>query len=103
MIPNTSVNPAANKNSSRPNCNPFRNCSMTSSMGTLDRAEIRAKGKQRRRLAPPPYWAGRRRSLHRALIMETILVILYNGSYGFERELAFGILDDILQIEILNR
>src|SRR3954465_6213109 len=32
MIPNTSVNPAASKNSSRPNCRPFKNCSTISSM-----------------------------------------------------------------------
>src|SRR5258706_13170139 len=35
MMPNTSVSPAASRNSSRPNCNPFRNCSTTSSMNAL--------------------------------------------------------------------
>src|ERR1700730_9181859 len=40
MMPNTSVSPAASRNSSRPNCNPFRNCSTTSSMETLGRLPV---------------------------------------------------------------
>src|SRR5258708_18046558 len=35
MMPNTSATPAASRNSRRPNCNPFRNCSTTSSMEAL--------------------------------------------------------------------
>src|ERR1700730_7610631 len=40
MMPNTSVSPAASKNSSRPNCNPFRNCSTTSSMDAFGRFRV---------------------------------------------------------------
>src|SRR5258707_1519930 len=40
MMQNTSVNPAASRNSSRPNCNPFRICSTTSSMDALGRFPV---------------------------------------------------------------
>src|SRR5215470_4302231 len=32
MMPNTSVSPAASKNSKRPKCSPFKSCSTTTSM-----------------------------------------------------------------------
>src|ERR1700730_6302880 len=41
MMPNTSVRPAASRNNSSPNCNPFRNCSTTSSMKALGGIEHR--------------------------------------------------------------
>src|ERR1019366_2805121 len=99
MMPNTSVNPAASRNSSRPNCNPFRNCSTTSSMDTLHRAERKtaAARERRRRMGPEP------RSLHRAFVVEAILIILDDGGDGLERELAVGVLHHVLQIEVLDR
>src|SRR5690348_15928836 len=42
-------------------------------------------------------------SLHRALVVETILVVLDDGGDGLQRELAFGVLHHVLQIEALDR
>src|SRR5437773_6691339 len=43
------------------------------------------------------------RLLHRAFVVEAVLVVLDNGGDRLQRELAVGILDHVLQIEILNR
>src|SRR3982074_3239381 len=99
MMPNTSVNPAANRNSSSPNCNPFRNCSTTSSMGTSYRI---AQRKQRRRERRRCFAQGPR-SFHRDFVMEAGLGVLDDGSDRFQRKLALGVLDHILQIEALDR
>src|SRR3984893_14077642 len=48
MMPNTSVRPAASRNSSRPNCNPFKNCSTTSSMEALKVSELCRMGRAKR-------------------------------------------------------
>src|ERR1041385_6230725 len=98
MMPNTSVSPAASKNSSRPNCSPFRNCSTISSMSPPQRRNKTAAARKRHRCS-------RRfsRSLHRAFVVEAILVVLDDGGDGFQRKLAVGVLDHVLQIEILDR
>src|SRR5215208_8136371 len=41
--------------------------------------------------------------LHRALDVEFVLAVLDDGGDGLERQVAFCILDHVLQIEILNR
>src|SRR5882757_7017394 len=46
MMPNTSVSPAASRNSSRPNCNPFRSCSMTRYMNGLYQAETKQRQRE---------------------------------------------------------
>src|SRR6267154_24396 len=104
MMPNTSVNPAASRNSSNPNCNPFKNCSTTRSMGNLYQAEIEpgrkktAAARERRRRS-----SNIRRSLHRAFVVEAVLVVLDDGSDSLQREFAVGVLHHVLQIEILDR
>src|SRR4051795_1372332 len=116
MMPNTSVSPAASRNSSRPNCNPFKNCSTTTSMDLY-----RAETKQRQRERAAAYFIGhmtfsqtahiiwqimRRQKptlLHRALVVEAVLVVLDDGGHRFQRELALGILDHVLEVEILHR
>src|SRR4030088_593920 len=104
MMPNTSVNPAASRNSSSPNCNPFKNCSTTRSMDNFYRAEIEpgrkktaAAHKRRRCSSSIP------RSLHRAFVVEAILTVLDDGGHGFQRETAVGILYHVLQVEVLDR
>src|SRR3954447_483456 len=116
MMPNTSVSPAASRNSSRPNCNPFSDCSITTSMDPLNHAEKTAAARRRRRLfsywmhdpcQDITYWRTMRqknpRSLHRALVGEAILVVLDDGRHRLERELAVGVLDHVLQVEVLDR
>src|SRR4051812_13515760 len=41
--------------------------------------------------------------LHRALVVEAVLVVLDDGRHRLQRQLAFGILDHVLQVEILDR
>src|SRR5258708_6576394 len=83
MMPKTSVSPAASRNSSSPNGKKAgsRVCSATL------RAALRPGHE----------------SFHRALVVEAILVVLDDGRDGLERELAVSVLDDVLQIEILDR
>src|SRR5271169_4763045 len=50
-----------------------------------------------RRVAESP------RSLHRTFVVEAILVVLDDGGDRLQRELAVGILDHVLQVEILDR
>src|SRR4051812_7755039 len=98
MMPNTSVSPAASRNSSSPNCSPFRNCSTTSSMSPTTARNKTAAAHERRRCS-------RRfsRLLHRTFVVEAVLVVLDDGGDGFQRELAFGVLHHVLQIEVLDR
>src|SRR4051812_28097210 len=123
MMPNTSVSPAASRNSSRPNCNPFSDCSITTSMYPLN-SRLQQNSGSATALPPVFYWvhdfsakplitwlimrrknAARKRqgSLHRAFVVEAILVVLDDGGHRLERELAVGALDHVLQIEILDR
>src|ERR1043166_136307 len=99
MMPNTSVSPAASKNSSRPNCSPFRNCSTISSMSPQPRRCSKTAAARQRRRCSRRFW----RSLHRAFVVEAVLVVLDDGGDGFQRQLAVGILDHVLQIEALDR
>src|SRR6266852_2214662 len=133
MMPNTSVSPAASRNSSSPNCRPFRHCSTKSSMS-------RGLGKQpslsscpglagastpwiteRRKTwmagtSPAMTWRGRPyhpssvvslpssdSPLHRALVVEPVLAVLDDGGHGLEGEIAFRVLHHVLKIEILDR
>src|SRR5205823_9717220 len=41
--------------------------------------------------------------LHRALVMEAVLIVLDDGGHRFQRKLALGVLDHVLQVEILDR
>src|SRR5262245_4411761 len=147
MMPNTSVSPAASRNSSKPNCNPLTSCSTTTSMDPQNPEKQRyclsmisaqtlrvcregkplhtfpdhALKKQRQRLGTAAYccWAHHLTQdcltprtiirlenpslLHRALVVEAILVVLDDGGHRFQRELALGVLDHVLQVEILDR
>src|SRR5665647_1391965 len=103
MMPNTSVSPAASRNSSRPNCNPFRHCSMKSVMSSCSQkyaAYPQANGGSAN--APPPSYSAPG-SLHRALVVEVILAVLDDGGDGLEHEVALGVLDHVLQVEVLDR
>src|SRR5512138_2356644 len=101
MMPNTSVNPAASMNSRRPNCSPFRHCSMNSVMmpSAPPNAckQTAAARLRRRRLYPNP------RLFHRALTVISVLVVLDDGGDGLEHEVALSVLHHILEIECLDR
>src|SRR5438105_10016588 len=125
MIPNTSVSPAASRNSRRPNCRPLRHCSRKRSMAVVrlvrrrvataqnvarpaDRWRTTAKyiGANRENFAALPLvslCAVQFSPLHRALVVELVLAVPHDGGDGLEREIALGVLDHILQIEILDR
>src|SRR4051812_35013301 len=122
MMPNTSVRPAASRNSSSPNCSPFRNCSTTRSMPLTSRSKRRRQNRSGAAAMPSLTILGRRcfklqansrpfcplarnsfRSFHRALVVEAVLVVLDDGGNRLQRELAVGVLDHILQVEILDR
>src|SRR5579863_4138910 len=92
MIPKTSVSPAASRNSKRPNCSPFRNCSTTSSMFVRDTP--RFFGPQSADPHPPPGGAFKKMrqrfsaaalpkqnscSFHRALVVKAVLIVLDDG------------------------
>src|SRR5262245_5615718 len=98
MMPKTSVNPAASRNSSRPNCRPFRHCSMKSVMMRRAPGKRTAAARTRYRRVGSPS-----RSLHRALVVKAILIVLDDGGDGLECVIAFLIFDRLLQIEILDR
>src|SRR6185369_15989052 len=124
MMPNTSVRPAASRNSSRPNCRPFSDCSMRTSIDPLDSGPNKTAAAHLRRrhfscwaddlsqTAPGSSPRPRVReimhrpcqpSLHRAFVVEAILVVLDDGGHRLERELAVSVLDDVLQVEVLDR
>src|ERR1700760_2331054 len=114
MMPKTSVNPAASKNSKRPNCSPFRNCSTTSSMflrddphfaGLADNSPTLRGGfkKIRQRFSAAASLKQNSCSFHRTLVVIAILIVLDDGGDGLERQGAVGVLHHVLQIEILNR
>src|SRR5437016_3714528 len=101
MMPKTRVSPAASRNNSSPNCIPFRHCSMNRSMTwkSWPKSDISDFG-----------WGGElgracgaSSPFHRALVVELVLAVLDDGGNGLEREIAAGVLDHLLQIEILDR
>src|SRR6185437_4126602 len=102
MMPNTRVNPAASKNSRRPNCNPFRHCSMKRVM--MRRLQSLTRGQANGGSAPaPPPPSCQPGSLHRALVVEAILVVLDDGGDRPQHVVAFRIFHRILKVEILDR
>src|SRR4029079_4231185 len=98
MIPNTSVNPAASMNSSRPNCRPLRHCSMNSVMAlSVHTFAIENGGGA---LPPPPSFpapASVRR--HLAFRVMTVLEVLDDRGGCLPHELV-AFLDPIIQIEV---
>src|SRR5271170_2074118 len=114
MIPNTSVSPAASRNSRRPNCSPFRNCSTTSSMFVRDNPQFRScrphppsrtgrSKKMRQRSSAAAFPKQNPCSFHRTSIVIAILIVLDDGGDRLERQSAVSVLHHILQIEILDR
>src|SRR6476646_7072846 len=102
MMPNTSVSPAASRNSSRPNCRPFRHCSMNSVM-TRSLSRLRAPPQANGGSAPaPPPSRPRAGSLHRAFVVELILAVLDDGGDGLEH-VVVALFHHVLQIEVLDR
>src|SRR5438067_11303360 len=114
MMPNTSVRPAASRNSRSPNCRPLRNCS-TRNIGIGARKsvcgnqDIRNPGSALRNGVTPPLVARAPISaslslpLHRAPIVEPVLAVLQDGGDGLQAVGAVGILHRLLQIEVLDR
>src|SRR5262249_49896932 len=99
MMPNTSVRPAARRNSSSPNCKPFRHCSAISSIEGSGR-------RMAERQSLPVFSAVRGRSrspLHRALVVVLVLAVLDDGRRRLERQVAVSILHHVLQVEVLDR
>src|SRR5262245_9849146 len=118
MMPNTSVNPAASRNSSRPNCSPLSSCSTTTSMdpkalicspkkaaaaqGHCRLLLLGASSHARLLNAAGDHTPEKPILLHRALFVEAVLVVLDDGGDRFQHELALGVLDHVLQVEILD-
>src|SRR5262245_43979419 len=101
MIPNTSVNPAARRNRSRPNCKPFRHCSINSVIRARTENYGMADTQTRQRMTPPPSCV-RVGSLHMTLGGETILVVFHNRCDGFEDKIAVLIFHSLLQVKVLD-
>src|SRR5207244_2724228 len=86
---NTSVSPAAIRNSITPYWRPLSVCSRTSAAFIC--------------VWPPRLGAGARRlPLHRALGGVRVLVVLEDGLLDLHRELAVGRLDRLEQVEVLD-
>src|SRR5215475_10483976 len=81
MMPNTSVRPAANRNSMTPNCRPLRTCSTTRS----------------------PVNAGPGLPLHRAFLVVGVLVVLEDGLLDLHLHFAAGPPHRLQQVEVLDR
>src|SRR5437660_3558798 len=81
MMPNTSVSPAAIRNSITPSCRPFRHCSAT-------RSAVNA--------------GPRRRSLHRTFLVVGVLVVLEDRLLDLHLDLAAAALDGLEQVEVLD-
>src|ERR1700748_464136 len=104
MMPNTSVNPAASRNNSSPNCNPFKICSTTSSMVPTD-------SKSGSVVALPLLFLFGATvtekqnpcSLHRTFVVEAVLIVLDDGRDRLQRQFAVGALDHVLKVEALDR
>src|SRR5215471_18183020 len=83
MMPNTSVRPAASRNSIRPNCRPFRNCSRMRTQDTRfpDRCEL----------------------LHRAVLHVRVAAVLEDRPDGLVDEPPLRVLADDAQVVVLDR
>src|SRR5262249_53326950 len=104
MMPNTSVRPAASRNSSSPNCKPFRHCSVISSIEWSGWCPARGQRTAKGNLSVLSAVRGRSRSLlHRALVVKIILAVLDDGRRRLERQVAVRILHHVLQVEVLDR
>src|SRR5215831_9935414 len=51
----------------------------------------------------PPYKKPSPSQLHRATIVELVLIVLDYGRHRLERQVALGVLDHVLQVEVLDR
>src|SRR5262245_54700460 len=102
MMPNTSVNPAASRKRSRPNCKPLRHCSINSVIRAQTENYGMADTQTAAALRPPPSCI-RAGSLHVTLVNETILVVFHNGCDGLENKITVLIFHSLLQIEVLDR
>src|SRR4249919_357178 len=101
-MPKTSVNPAANRNSRRPNCRPFRHCSMNSVMMCRATPQMPAS-KRRQRACAAAALTPSAKLFHRALAVISVLVVLDDGGDGLEHEVALGVLHHVLEIKCLDR
>src|SRR5258706_6091000 len=76
MMPNTSVRPAANRNSIKPNCRPFSACSRTRTTTPL---------------------------LHRAVLDVGVAAVLEDRAHGLVDEAHLRVLADHAQVVVLDR
>src|SRR5882672_2896357 len=76
MMPNTSVRPAASRNSIKPNCRPLRACSRTRTTTAL---------------------------LHRAVLHVGVAAILEDRAHGLVDEAPLRVLADHAQVVVLDR
>src|SRR5688572_22098407 len=94
MMPNTSVSPAAIRNSVTPNCSPFRSCSKRSA---------KLIGKEKGRL-PRPFSSGDGASpLHLAVLVVRVLVLLEHRLLDAHLDVAVLQLLGLQQVEVLDR
>src|SRR2546427_10467000 len=91
MMPNTSVSPAAMRNSITPNCRPFSSCSKRRAMKNGDRPHLfcytSLGGGNKRGLSPltiPIHHS----PLHLAVLVVRVLVVLEDGLLGFHFSVA---------------
>src|SRR4029453_13595175 len=101
MMPKTSVRPAASRNRSRPNCRPFRHCSINSVIRRKPKLREGGQANGGSADAPPPS-CFRTGSLHVTLVDETILVVFHNRRDGLENKIAVLIFHSLLQIKVLD-
>src|SRR6266849_8553166 len=95
MMPNTSVSPAASRNSISPNCTPFRDCSRKRI------ADIKKFGDGARTiLGCVP---ARRRLLHVAVFEPEVAVVLEDGADLPIDDAPFAVLDQRAHVVILDR
>src|SRR5215831_158363 len=87
MMPNTSVRPAASRNSISPNCRPFRNCSR---MRTQD-MQRGGRGTARTFL------------LHRAVLHVGVAAVLEDRAHGLVDDAPLRVLADHAQVVVLDR
>src|SRR4051812_8249010 len=91
MMPSTSVSPAAMRKSVTPNCRPFSDCSKTS-------PKVIKKGRSRALLLTS--W---RPSLHLAILIVRVLVLLEDGLLDAHLDVAVRQLLGLEQVEVLDR